>query len=193
METAEERASKIVADQANLTEYYNDYKMTLEKVDDTTSTSLYIYSPINLFYATKNATTETYLVTIDGVQTLITVQDGETTSSTDESVIALSATAFRFGVIIKELAFDILEGAFDPEKTVTLMDASIDENDSFILTVDTGTFLTSFYAVVDMTFSSTSLLSNMTMKITQGTYAGNHVSFSFVYGTSEEDRQYPSI
>lgn len=193
METAEERAEKIIADQSSLSDYYTDYKMLLTKVDDSTLSNTFVYSSKHDFYSAITDGNEAYLVTIGETRTLITVRDGTTTSTTDEAAIQLSSATFGFIITIKDLALNILEGAFNPERDATVIDASIDENDNFKVTIDTGTFLTSFYALVDLTFSSASLPIDMTMKITEGTYAGNHVSFSFIYGTSEEDRSYPAI
>lgn len=193
-EEAEARAKTIIDAQSSLWESYTDYKMDVTRVEDgSTKTSKYVYSSKNSFYSAVNGSEDTYLVTIDGTQTLITNVGGSVHSSTDSNVISVSSTAFELIGIIKNMALDLLEGAFNDESTVTVLDASIDEEDNFLITVDTGTFLSSYHAVADLTFASTSLLSDMTMRITEGTYANDHVSFSFTYGTTEEDRKFPAI
>lgn len=193
---AEARAKKIIADQSALSDYYTDYKMNLlwvEKSSSTESESLFIYSSKNDFYAAKRESQNVYLVTIDGTKTFISEANGEITTSTDEAVIGLESMAFEAGNLIKDLSLDILEGAFSSESGVIILEASFDEQDNFWMKVDTGTFLTSYHAYAEVSFSSTSLLNEMTFEITEGTYEGDHVSFLFSYGTTEEDRTYPSI
>lgn len=188
------RAAKIIADQDSLSETYRDYKMTLIRVESsTTTTSDYVYSPLNDFYAAKTGTNDTYLVNINETRTLITVNNGETTTSTSVAAIALAQATFEFPNLTKRTALELLEAAFSSENQVTVMASSIDENDNLKVKVDTGSFLSSYHAYVEMTYNSSSLPTDFTFEITDGTYAGDHLSFTYSYGTSEEDRTYPSI
>lgn len=190
---AENKANEIISKQSFLTEKYQDYAMTGEFLDEgETTTSSYVYSPKYGFYAAKHTVGGTYLVTIDGVDTLIIDTGAGATSFTEEWAIALSSTAFETIGLMKELSITLLEQAFAEETILVINDYSIEDDGRFIIELDVGDSFP-FPSNVVLTFNSDATPSTMKMNVIEGTYAGDYLSYSFRYGTSETDRQYPSI
>lgn len=195
IDEAKEKADAIIAAQEYLTSYYQDYKMTNSyKEDSIEGSSTYIYSPLHSFYSVKQENGNgTYLVTIDGTETLIVKDDEGTKSYTNETVIALSSGIFATISLRKDLSLTLLERAFSEETTIALNEAYIDTvSGLFTLSLNANDSFP-FPNNITLSYNDNGTPATMSMTVTEGSFEGDYLSYSFSYGTTLEDRQYPSI
>lgn len=182
------KANEIISAQDSLSSYYEDY--TIGEVsfsDGTSSESTYIVSPKNNFHADKKKDgNETYILKINGTDTLITKEGETVTYSTNIArIIAaqvefLAITAIRTGVI------GIFETAFQEGSVITIDKASL-SNDELSISLSNAEYL-GVSANLDYVFLANGLLK--TVHIDFSSSASNYRTYSFSYGNT--DLSYPA-